>query len=229
MEEGGKAMALRSLRFIFDYESPNAYIAWTELPRLEKNYDLSVQPVPVLYAGLLDAHGHVGPGEIPAKGRWMGKDVLRKSVRLGVPLNPPAFMPFNPLLALRVTLLDFTDEMRRRVIQALFEAVWVRGMHVSEPAVVEQVTNELGLPGVELIEQAQTPEIKALLRHQTDEVAASGVFGVPTMQVEGELFWGYDDFPHLELFLAGKDPLDLERWAEWSKTQASSNRRAYRS
>jgi 2-hydroxychromene-2-carboxylate isomerase len=222
-------MAQRTLRFIFDYESPNAYIAWTELPRLEKNYDLSVQPVPVLYAGLLDAHGHVGPGEIPAKGRWMGKDVLRKSVRLGVPLNPPAFMPFNPLLALRVTLLDFTDEMLRRVIQALFEAVWVRGMHVSEPAVVEQVTNELGLPGAELVAQAQAPEIKALLRRQTDEVAASGVFGVPTMEVEGELFWGYDDFPHLELFLAGKDPLDLERWAEWSKTQASSSRRAYRS
>ena len=223
-------MAQRTLRFIFDYESPNAYIAWAELPRLEKSYDLSVQPVPVLYAGLLDAHGHVGPGEIPAKGRWMGKDLLRKSVRLGVPLNPPAFMPFNPLLALRVTLLDFADEMRQRVIQALFEAVWVRGLHVSEPAVVKQVTNELGLPGAELVEQAQAPEIKALLRRQTDEVAASGVFGVPAMQVEGELFWGYDDFPHLELFLAGKDPLDPERWAELSKPiQASSNRRAYRS
>jgi 2-hydroxychromene-2-carboxylate isomerase len=139
-------------------------------------------------------------------------------------------MPFNPLLALRVTLLDFTDEMRRQVIQALFEAVWVRGLHVSEPAVVEQVINELGLPGAELVEQAQAPEIKALLRRQTDEVAASGVFGVPAIQVEGELFWGYDDFPHLELFLAGKDPLDPERWAEWSKPiQASSNRRAYRS
>jgi 2-hydroxychromene-2-carboxylate isomerase len=227
---GSETMAERTLRFIFDYESPNAYLAWTELPRLEKSYDLSVEPVPVLYAGLLDAHGHVGPGEIPAKGRWMMKDVLRKSVRLGIPLNPPAFMPFNPLLALRVTLLDFTEEMQRRVIQALFEAVWVRGLHVSEPAVVKQVTNELGLPGAELVEQAQAPEIKALLRRQTDEVAASGVFGVPAMQVEGELFWGYDDFPHLELFLAGKDPLDPERWAELSKPiQASSNRRAYRS
>ena len=50
-------MASRTLRFIFDYESPNAYLAWTELPRLEETYGLSLDLVPVLYAGLLDAHG----------------------------------------------------------------------------------------------------------------------------------------------------------------------------
>ena len=219
----------RTLRFVFDYESPNAYIAWTQLPRLEETFGISLDLLPVLYAGLLDAHGHVGPGEIPAKGRWMSKDLLRKSVTLGVPLNPPAFMPFNPLLALRVTLLDFDEKMRRALIQALFEAVWVRSLHVSEPAVVVGVADELGLPGAALVERAQAPEIKAQLRRQTEEAADRGVFGVPTMEVDGELFWGYDDFPHLELFLAGKDPLDSDRWEEWRKPrQASSNRRAFR-
>ena len=221
-------MTARTLRFVFDYESPNAYFAWTQLPRLEETFGLSLEPVPVLYAGLLDAHGHVGPGEIPAKGRWMSKDLLRKSVPLGVPLNPPAFMPFNPLLALRLTLLDFDDKTRRALIQALFEAVWVRSLHVSEPAVVVRIADELGLPGAALVDRAQTPEIKAQLRRQTEEAANRGAFGVPTMEVDGELFWGYDDFPHLELFLAGKDPLDPGRWKEWRKPQASSNRKAFR-
>ena len=221
-------MTARTLRFVFDYESPNAYFAWTQLPRLEETFGLSLEPVPVLYAGLLDAHGHVGPGEISAKGRWMSKDLLRKSVTLGVPLNPPAFMPFNPLLALRVTLLDFDDKTRRALIQALFEAVWVRSLHVSEPAVVVRIADELGLPGAALVDRAQTPEIKAQLRRQTEEAANRGAFGVPTMEVDGELFWGYDDFPHLELFLAGKDPLDPGRWKEWRKPQASSNRKAFR-
>ncbi len=153
-------MTARTLRFVFDYESPNAYFAWTQLPRLEESFGVSLDLCPVLYAGLLDAHGHVGPGEIPAKGRWMSKDLLRKSVALGVPLNPPAFMPFNPLLALRVTLLDFDEKMRRALIQALFEAVWVRSLHVSEPAVVVGVLDELGLPGAALVEGAQAPEIK---------------------------------------------------------------------
>jgi hypothetical protein len=82
--------------------------------------------------------------------------------------------------------------------------------------VVERVANEVGLPGAALIADAQRPEVKAQLRRYTDDAIARGVFGVPSMEVGDELFWGYDDFPYLELFLAGKDPLDtaaLERWS----------------
>jgi len=203
-----------ALRFIFDYESPNAYLAWTQLPQLAERHGCAVELVPVLYAGLLDAHGHVGPGEIPAKGHWMSKNLARKTTLLGVPLSPPAFMPFNPLLALRVSLLPLEATERRALIDALFRAVWVRSLHVSEPAVVERVADEIGLPGAALVAQAQTPEVKALLREETRAAAARGVFGVPTMEVGDELFWGYDDFPYLEMFLAGKDPVDPTAWKQ---------------
>src|SRR5438067_7128273 len=183
-----------NIRFYFDYESPNAYLAWTELPKLANRYGFSVDPVPILYAALLDAHGQLGPGEQPTKGRWMTKNMLRKALLLGVPLNPPAFLPFNPLLALRVTVLPLEDAMRRALIDALFQAVWVRGLHVSDAAVVEQVMNEIGLPGADLIAKTQDPEIKARLRRQTDEAIGRGAFGVPSMGVGDELFWGYDDY-----------------------------------
>ncbi len=64
-------MATGVIRFYFDYESPNAYLAWTQLPALAARYDYGIEPVPVLYAGLLDAHEQLGPGEVSAKGRWM--------------------------------------------------------------------------------------------------------------------------------------------------------------
>src|SRR5216684_7246569 len=113
------------IRFYFDYESPNAYLAWTQLPKLANRYGFSVDPVPILYAALLDAHGQLGPGEQPTKGRWMTKNMLRKAVLVGVPLNPPAFLPFNPLLALRITLLASQTAERDALIDALFRAVWV--------------------------------------------------------------------------------------------------------
>jgi len=220
---------ISSIRFYFDYESPNAYLAWTQLPKLANRYGFSVDPVPILYAALLDAHGQLGPGEQPTKGRWMTKNMLRKALLLGVPLNPPAFLPFNPLLALRVTILPLEDAMRRALIDALFEAVWVRGLHVSDAAVVEAVVDEVGLPGPGLVAQAQTPEIKSQLRLQTDEAITKGVFGVPSMMVGDELFWGYDDFPYLELFLAGKDPLDAADPQKWNRpVRASSVRRRFR-
>ena len=223
-------MPCPTIRFYFDYESPNAYLAWTQLPKLAQRYAFTIDPVPILYAALLDAHGQLGPAESPAKGRWMSKNLARKAVLLGVPLNPPAFLPFNPLLALRTTLLLSNAPQRDALIDALFQAVWVRGLHVSETAVVEAVANEVRLPGDSLVAKAQMPEIKHQLRVQTDEAISRGVFGVPSMEVGDELFWGYDDFPYLELFLAGKDPVDASEYAKRSRpVRPSSVRRRFRS
>ena len=95
-------MPATTIRFYFDYISSNAYLAWTQLFALAEKYGAEVEPVPVLFAGLLKAHGQLGPAEVPAKALWMARNNLRKAARLALPLNPPAFHPFNPLLALRV-------------------------------------------------------------------------------------------------------------------------------
>ena len=201
------AAAPRSIRFFFDYISTNAYIAWHALPEMAARHGASIEPVPVLFAGLLESTGLLGPAEVPIKARWMWRNNLRKAARLGLPLNPPRFHPFNPLLALRISSLPMGDEERARLITGLFAAVWVHGQHVSEPEVVARVANEAGMDGGRLVAQAQEPEAKARLRRQTDEAIAAGVFGVPSMGVGDEVFWGYDDFPYLDTFLAGDDPL----------------------
>jgi 2-hydroxychromene-2-carboxylate isomerase len=198
----------QSVRFYFDYISSNAYLAWKVLPRLAARHGFTLEPVPVLFAGLLDAHGQMGPAELPAKALWMWKNNLRKAALLGVQLNVPAFHPFNPLLSLRVSSLDMPEADRTALLDALFDAVWVDGLHVSEADVVRDVADRIGLPGTRLVEQAQQPEAKSRLRGQTDAAIAAGVFGVPTMIVDGELFWGYDDLPYFEHCVAGTDPLD---------------------
>jgi len=213
------------MRFYFDYISSNAYLAWTQLPKLTAKYGVAIEPVPVLFAGLLEAGGQLGPAEIPAKSVWMAKNNARKAALLGVPLKPPAFHPFNPLMSLRVSSLQIDAADRQRLIDALFRAVWVHGLHVSEPAVVESVADEVGLAGAELVAAAQQPECKARLRTQTDDAIARGVFGVPSMEVGDELFWGYDDFPYLELLLAGKDPIDAAAWKTLPPPTASAMRK----
>jgi 2-hydroxychromene-2-carboxylate isomerase len=205
----------RTLRFYFDYLSSNAYLAWTQLPKLASRFDLAVEPVPVLFAGLLEAHRQLGPAEVPPKAYWMARNNLRKAALLGVPLNPPRHHPWNPLLSLRVSSLPPSADERRALVDALFRAAWVRGLHLSEPAVVGALATEIGLDGAALVEAAQRPEAKARLRAQTDAALEVGVFGVPSMRIRGELFWGYDDWPFLELFLAGKDPLDPQELARW--------------
>jgi 2-hydroxychromene-2-carboxylate isomerase len=199
--------ASRSIRFYFDYISSNAYLAWIQLPKIAARHGVPIEPVPVLFAGLLEAHGQLGPAEVRPKAHWMWRNNLRKAALLGVPLNPPRFHPFNPLLALRISSLPLPEEKRRDLIDVLFQGTWVRGLHLSEPSVVGELATEAGLPGAELVAEAQRADAKTRLRERTDAAIAAGVFGVPTMSVGEELFWGYDDLPFLELFLAGEDPL----------------------
>lgn len=210
---------MRTLRFYFDYISSNAYLAWHALPALAERTGVAVEPVPVLFAGLLGATGQLGPAEVPIKARWMWRNCLRKAARLGVPLEPPRFHPFNPLLALRVSSLPMPPAERARIVGALFDAVWVRGQHVSDPAVVAAIA------GADRVAEAATPEAKARLRAQTDDAIAAGVFGVPSMGVGDEVFWGYDDFPWLEDHLGGRDPLPPLSATTYDRPAASAHRR----
>jgi 2-hydroxychromene-2-carboxylate isomerase len=217
-------MAAKVIRFYFDYISPNAYLAWTQLPALAQRHGCSIDPVPVLFAGLLEAHRQLGPAEVPSKMRWMWRNIARKAALIGVPLNAPAFHPFNPLLSLRVSSLPLQPQQKLKLIDALFGAVWIRSLHVAEPTVVEQVAEEAGLDGAALIAQASQTECKAQLRKQTDQAIAEGVFGVPTMAVGTELFWGYDDLPFLQRFLDGKDPTGSVSWASAASLKSSAAR-----
>jgi 2-hydroxychromene-2-carboxylate isomerase len=214
--------ARNALRFYFDYLSSNAYLAWVALPALAERFGRSVELVPVLFPKLLEAYGQLGPAEVPPKMRWMVRNNLRKARLLGVTLRPPAFHPFNPLLALRVSSLDLANDVRARLVTGLFRAVWTDRRHVSEPAVVAAIANEAGLDGAALVAGAQTPEAKNRLRRQTEDALAAGVFGVPTVIVDGELFFGYDDFGFLERFLAGEDPLDASEAGYWIGPQRPS-------
>lgn len=176
------------IRFYLDYLSSNVYLAWTQLPALAQRFGRAIEPVPVLFAGLLEAHGQVGPAEVLPKAWWMAKNNLRKAALLGVPLHPPAFHPFNPLLALRVTSLPMDAVSRARLVGGLLRGVWAERRHVSDPNVVAQIASEAGLDGAALVAAAQQPDVKAALRKQTDDAIALGIFGVPTVLVDGELF-----------------------------------------
>lgn len=203
----------RTLRFHFDYLSPYSYLAWQEIPRLAARHRLTLEPIPILLAGLLNHHGHKGPGEIPPKRSYVFRDCIRRASVLGVPFNPPSSHPFHPLLSLRVTSLDMEPNIREQLITRLFFATWAEGLDVSTPEVVAAICGELEIP--DALERVQDPRVKARLKDATEEAVERGVFGVPTMIVDDEIFWGTDSFVHFESYLAGDDPAadaDLTAW-----------------
>ena len=212
------------VRFLFDFISPYAYLAWTQIHAAVGRRGAVVEPVPVLFAALLNAHGTKGPAEVPAKRIYIFKDTLRRAGRLGVPLVPPPTHPFNPLLALRAASIDLPAEPRRALIDALFQAAWGGGGGVAGAAEVAAAATAAGLDGEKIARSAGADEVKARLRGQTDEAIATGAFGVPTMIVGAELFWGLDSLDLLDAYLGGEAPLDPALLSRWSTITASASR-----
>ena len=195
-----------TLGFYFDFVSPYAYVAWTQVHALAVRHGRAVAAVPVLFAGILDALGQKGPAEIPAKRAYTYKDAYRKAHRAGLTLRMPPGHPFNPLLALRIaTLLDDDAVVQRRAIDALYAAAWRDGAGIDTPDRVQAALDGSGLDGAALI--ARAPEAKDRLRERTAAAVARGVFGVPTLDAGGELFWGIDGLDFADGFLRGDDPV----------------------
>jgi 2-hydroxychromene-2-carboxylate isomerase len=216
------------IRFLFDYVSPYAYLASTQIRALAGRCGRDVESAPVLFAAMLDANGTRGPGEVPTKREYMFRDIARIARMLGVPIELPPTHPFNPLTALRVTGCVPDAEGRWRLVEAIFAGAWVRGLRVDEPGVVASLASEVGLDGAALLQQAEQPASKDRLRRATDEAIAAGVFGVPTVIADAELFWGVDSLPLLERFLGGERALDAKRLERWRSVGSSATRRANR-
>lgn len=211
------------LRFCFDFLSPYAYLAWHGIHDLAEHHGREVEPVPVLLAALLNHHGNVGPAEVPAKRLYVFKDVLRHAAYLGLPLEPPPTHPFNPLPALRLCCLELAPEVRRELVTRLFARAWGGGGGLEDLVGLQALCAQLGIE--EAAARIQQPEVKARLKANTDEAIQAGAFGVPAVLADGELFWGFDSFGHLDRFLAGEDPDIAGPLARWAGLRASARRR----
>lgn len=215
---------MTSIRFYYDFISPNAYLAWTQLKALTEPFARPTELRPVLFAGLLKAHNRFGPAEIPPVRDWMFRNCVRKAAALGVPLNPPAHHPFNPLLPLRMVSAIVDPAQRFAWTDRFFRAVWVEAEDLSDRSAMARVCESMNRSPAEMFAAADSPEAKSQLRRETEEAIAAGVFGVPSLAIDGEIFWGYDDFPQAAQQLQGIDPLDEAAAKRWKKLSPSAVR-----
>lgn len=168
----------------FDFISPFAYLQFSRLSQLPA--DLRVTMKPVLFAGLLEHHGHKGPAEIPSKRQFVYRFFKWQAARRGVPFNMPPMHPFQPLPPLRLAIAaGGTSE----VVGRIFDFIYGRGRNVEGAALLE-LGRELGLNNPET--RITDPQVKERLRENTNEAISAGVFGVPSFVARGELFWGDD-------------------------------------
>jgi 2-hydroxychromene-2-carboxylate isomerase len=206
---------MRQVNWYFDFISPYSYFALFELERLGR--DVSVQYRPVLFAGLLNHWGQRGPAEIPGKRTWTYRWCTWYASQRGIPFQLPHAHPFNPLGYLRLAIAANCEPT---AIRRIFVRLWTTGVDASDARVLEELAASLGVAREQLAE----PRVKEILRANTDAAIAHGVFGVPTLLVDGEAFWGADATDFARAYIADRNVLDNEEMQRASTLPVGAQR-----
>lgn len=190
---------MKHITFYLDFISPYAYLAFESLPEALIGQSYSVSYKPVLFAALLKHHGQLGPAEIPGKREWTYRHVLWLARQHGLELQLPAQHPFNPIGLLRLALACSDSGLPNRyVCETIFRHVWQGGADAADADRMQTLTGQLAPK-----RDANEELVKIQLRAHTDDAISQGVFGVPTFEVDGKLFWGLDALPMLKAYLGG--------------------------
>lgn len=209
--------AMKTIDWFFDFVSPYSYLQCERLGELPA--DVSVRYRPVLLGALLNHWEHKGPAEIPEKRKFTYRSLVWLTRKQGIPFRCPDAHPFNPLplLRLAVALNNRPDAVRE-----MFRFVWRDGKLPQQTDDWAELTKRLGAPDADQLIRAEA--VKEGLKESTAYAIEKGVFGVPSMLIDGELFWGVDFFDFLLDYLADPGILEQEEMRRVSNLPAAAQR-----
>ncbi len=195
-----------ALEFIFDFASPNAYLAHCALPPILERTGASMQITPCLLGGIFKATGNQAPmmafANIPNKLAYIQIEMQRfiKNHALAKFQFNPHF-PVNTLTLMRGAVAADEDGRLDEYVEAGLKAMWEDGLKMDDPEVFAETMTAAGFDGEGLLARTQDPAVKQKLMENTSAAVERGVFGVPSFFIGGELFFGKDSLGDVEMAL----------------------------
>ena len=197
----------KTIDFIFDFGSPNAYLAGKVLPGIAQRTGATVNLIPALLGGIFKATGNQSPvmafGAIKGKLAYEMLETRRFVEAHGLSafqMNP--HFPVNTLLIMRGLIAAQRQGVAEPYVAAVASAMWEQGLKMDDPDVVADVLTKAGLDARAILEATQDPDGKAELVANTQAAVERGVFGIPTFFVGDEMFFGKDRLGQVEAELA---------------------------
>lgn len=194
------------IAFYFDFISPYGYFASRQVEALAARHGRTVDWRPMLLGvAVLKVMGLKALLDTPLKGDYVRRDVLRQARRLGIPLgrdlNASVGNPLPPARAF-YWVKQHHPQLAAPLAHALFHAFWAEGRDLSTPEAVAAIALPAGLEPAAVIAGATSDEAATLLRNAVAASIQAGIFGSPTLVVDGEPFWGSDRLRDVDEWLA---------------------------
>jgi 2-hydroxychromene-2-carboxylate isomerase len=203
----------------FDVVSPFSYLALGEIEEMAKTMAIAYRPI--LFAGLLQHWKQLGPAEIGPKRIHTYRFCVFEAEQRGIPFRFPPAHPFNPLKPLRlITAL----KAELGAVRAVMDRIWRDGLDLSVETNWAATCRAVGLDPLEGGALVEAPETKAMLRANTEEAIAAKLFGVPTLRIGDESFWGLDALPMARAYLDDPEMFNTGEMLRVATMGASSSR-----
>ena len=189
--------------FYFDFSSPYGYLASERIDRLAGKHGRAVTWRPILLGVIFRVTGQSPLTEQPLRGDYARHDFARSARLYGVRFVLPDPFPIYTLAAARAYYwLGERDPAHAKALaQGVFRAYFGEGRNMSSAQAVVDLAQSLGIDGGELAAALQDPAVKERLKAETQAAIERGVFGSPTIVVDGEPFWGADRLDHVDRWL----------------------------
>lgn len=209
---------MKEIHFYFDFISPYAWLAFQALPKALEGISHRVHYHPVVFGAMLKHHGQLGPAEMPGKREWTYRQVMWLAKQQGTDLQMPASHPFNSLALLRLAVAASDNgEPNRYVVESIFKHVWCSGLEAADVERFAALQLHLLSQAHLTLKDPQSVEVKQMLQQQTQQAIDLGLFGVPSMVVNGQIFWGQDALPMLRAYLQGDAWFESADWLDAGK------------
>ena len=197
----------KRLEFIFDFGSPNAYLAYRALPPILARTGAELVITPCLLGGLFKLTDNRPPlvafAGVKGKVEYEKLEIKRFIAKHGLTkfrMNP--HFPVNTLMLMRGLVAARLRGEEAAYLEVGLQGLWEEGLKLDDKEVLARRTAEAGLDATRLLEDAQLPGVKQSLAETTDAVARRVAFGIPTFFVGEEMFFGKERLAQVEEELA---------------------------
>ena len=192
---------VKNIEFHFDFGSPTAYLAYTQLKLIAERNETKIEYYPILLGGVFKATGNNPPAAVPAKGKYMMVDLQRYANKYRVPYERNPYFPVNTLALMRGAVSYQDDGDFIKYIEVMFRNMWIEPKNLNDEEVLKKVLIENNFDVEDFIIRITDQNVKDKLISNTENAVNKGAFGAPTMFVGDQMFFGQDRVEFVEEYL----------------------------
>ncbi len=192
---------VKNIEFHFDFGSPTAYLAFTQLKIIAERNKTVIEYYPILLGGVFKATGNNPPASVPAKGQYMMTDLQRYADKYGVPYERNPFFPVNTLSLMRGAISYQDEGDFIKYIEVMFKNMWIEPKNLNDEDVLKKVLIENNFDFDDFIKRITDQNVKNRLISNTENAVKKGAFGAPTIFVGDQMFFGQDRMEFVEEYL----------------------------